>query len=97
MPPSPNMVELYPACLAMLRDTFRLRPEFQAEADWFLARLRSEAGMEAATLVTVHVRRTDHPNFLKLLGKEAATPEYFQRAIDMVRENYQNVFFIVVR
>ena len=97
MPTYPNMVELYPGCLAELRDTLQLRPEFRAEADRFLARLRAEAGLEAAPLATVHVRRTDHPSFLRSLGQEAATPEYFQRAMDIVREHYPNVVFVVVR
>ena len=97
MPTYPNMVELYPGCLPVLRDTLQLRPEFRAEADQFLARLRAEAGLEAASLATVHVRRTDHPSFLRSLGQEAATPHYFQRAMDTVREHYPNVVFVVVR
>ena len=97
MPTYPNMVELYPGCLPVLRDTLQLRPEFRAEADRFLARLRAEAGLEAASLATVHVRRTDHPSFLRSLGQEAATPHYFQRAMDTVREHYPNVVFVVVR
>jgi galactoside 2-L-fucosyltransferase 1/2 len=54
-------------------------------------------GMKAVTYVGVHVRRTDYIIYLKSkYNASPATPDYFIRQMNVFRNKYQRVLFVVV-
>jgi galactoside 2-L-fucosyltransferase 1/2 len=53
--------------------------------------------MKAVTYVGVHVRRTDYIGFLKrMYNASPANPDYFVRQMNVFRNKYQRVLFVVV-
>jgi galactoside 2-L-fucosyltransferase 1/2 len=53
--------------------------------------------MKAVTYVGVHVRRTDYIGYLKRkYNASPATPDYFIRQMNVFRNKYQRVLFVVM-
>jgi galactoside 2-L-fucosyltransferase 1/2 len=53
--------------------------------------------MKAVTYVGVHVRRTDYIEYLKIkYNVSPVTPDYFVRQMNVFRNKYQPVLFVVV-
>lgn len=96
-PNYPNLVELYPKYLPTLLQIFTLKNEFLLDAWKIINETKEKSGIKQPTLVTIHIRRTDYTKgYVKMVGREIVTEDYFQRAIKYVRETQNNPMFIIV-
>ena len=94
MPSYPNLIDLYPKYLNILRETFIFREKYQEEATNFMNNLKIELNYKNPTFVSVHVRRTDHR--FTFNGEVDITAQYYSNAMKLARNMYENVIFIVV-
>ena len=94
MPTYPNLIDLYPKYLNILRETFIFREKYQQEATNFMNNLKIEFHYKNPTFVSVHVRRTDQK--FTFNGGVTLTGQYYSNAMKLARKMYENVIFIVV-
>ena len=94
MPTYPNLIDLYPKYLNILRETFIFREKYQQEATNFMNNLKIEFHYKNPTFVSVHVRRTDQK--FTFNGGVTLTGQYYSNAMKLARNMYENVIFIVV-
>ena len=94
MPTYPNLIDLYPKYLNILRETFIFRKKYQQEATNFMNNLKIEFHYKNPTFVSVHVRRTDQK--FTFNGGVTLTGQYYSNAMKLARKMYENVIFIVV-
>ena len=94
MPSYPNLIDLYPKYLNILRETFSFREKYQQEAKKFMDNIKIEFNYKNPTFVSVHVRRTDHR--FTFNGEFEITAQYYSNAMKLAKDMYENVIFIVV-
>ena len=94
MPSYPNLVDLYPKYLNIVRETFIFREKYQQKATNFMNNLKIEFNYKNPTFVSVHVRRTDQK--FTFNGGVTLSGQYYSNAMKLAREMYENAIFIVV-
>jgi galactoside 2-L-fucosyltransferase 1/2 len=94
----PNYIQLptYIApLLSEIRQIFQFKEDIIDEAQRLLH--SASRGMKNITYVGVHVRRTDYIGYLKSKHKASPVkPDYFLRQMDVFRNKYQRVLFVVM-
>jgi galactoside 2-L-fucosyltransferase 1/2 len=94
----PNYIQL-PTYIAPLlgeiRQIFQFKEHIEDESQRLLH--RASRGMKNITYVGVHVRRTDYIGYLKRkFNASPVKPDYFLRHMNVFRNKYQRVMFVVV-
>ena len=74
-----------------------LKEEYQVSAKNFINNIILQSDLcDHPTVVSVHVRRGDYKSFIKQIGKELVTKDYFMKAMNYARAHYKKVIFIVI-
>ena len=94
MPAYPNMIDLYPKYSDILKETFNFKEKYQQAAANFMNNLRRKSNFRNSTFISLHVRRTDQKYTFN--GGRILTKKYYQDAIKLAKELYQEVIFIAV-
>jgi galactoside 2-L-fucosyltransferase 1/2 len=93
-----NYVQLptyFAPILGEVRQIFQFKDHIIDESQRLLH--SASKGMKAVTYVGVHVRRTDYIGYLKRkYNASAVKPDYFLRQMNVFRNKYQRVLFVLV-
>ena len=96
LPPYPNLLDLYPKYFNILKGTFRFNEKYQHKASNFINKIKRKVNYKNPILVSLHVRRRDHKYTFNGGGDTTLTKRYYQNAMQLALDLYEQVVFIVV-